>query len=309
MLNLMKVKLGLMTTCLVVAGAYGCGTEDDAKDGNNGGAKSDTSSFSVDVSGNSGSSKVKAEQKDDQAGKSSWGATISGDTLMILLVDPNGTTVTAIVKTSESAKAPGTFTVGGEFDDINVTMLNPTAGNVFKSIGEGTIKLDNCPRAMGEHIKGSFTNIKLQSELGGNVAETINGSFDIVVYAKSGDLFCYMKVAYTTTGESVAGGNTTPTCQADMCDDGGTCCPYMECMATCEYKCFTDHCMMNPGSAECFSCTAGCLDSCNVSSECRSEMGKLMTCEEKAGCDEIEDEDKAMECSKTHCCSELNAVY
>ncbi len=318
MLNAMRSKLGLLAVCLVMAGAYGCGSDDDSKDGKNGGGSADTSSFSVEVRGNSGTSTLNAEQKDAQAGESSWGATISGDMLMLFLVDPDGTTLTARVKTSENAKAPGTFAVGDESDDIQVTVLNPLQGNVFTSIGEGTIQLDNCPRAMGEHIKGSFKDIKLQGELGGNAVETLNGSFDVVVYAKSGDLFCNEPVTNPEPGDNNDGNNddnnnddnnSVPMCMADMCENGGTCCPYMECVGTCEFQCFTGVCMTNPGSVECVTCAAACLDSCNVSQECRSAMGALGTCEATHGCDELADDDAAQECLESHCCSELNAAY
>lgn len=315
MMKLMKVKLFLVAACVVGLGAYGCSSDDGGNNNNGGGAKANESTFTVNVSGSAGSGKLEGTQRDEQAGENTWGATIAGDTLMLFLMDADGTTLTATVKTSEDLRAPGTFEVGDEFADQTVTLLNPLAGNVFHSVGEGTIKLDNCPRVMGDHIRGSFQNVTLRGEIG-DATQTLNGSFDLVVYAKSGDLFCKEAQTGNNGGNETDVGqggqdtdNTPAVCLADLCEDGGVCCPFIECVSSCETKCVMETCMMNPGSAECFSCMAGCPDSCNVSQECRTALVQLDTCGENHGCSEAADDDEELECLKESCCNELQAAY
>lgn len=298
----------LCVSCLALAGAWGCGDDgDDGNGGSNNGGGSDTSSFSAQVETDSGSQQIEGEQSDSKAGEGTWGASIGGSNLHVTLTSADGATVvSAVITTTESQKAPGDFTPQATNENTFVSIVSAAQGNAFMSTGSGTITLDNCPRAVGEHAKGSFNNVVLAAE-SGNATWTLDGSFDVVVFAKAGDLFC---------NEQSSGNNSTPgnnntggQCSADWCEDGGTCCPYMPCVSQCELGCFQSaECQGGLNPEACAACARGCLDECNVSDECNTAAVALNTCGENAGCDATETQEAEEQCLEQNCCSELNAT-
>lgn len=279
-------------------------------------ANTDKTTFEVETKDNTSGMTTKEENsiEDKNASQANSGASIAGPILSIYLVAPSGSTITAIVETTESVRTPGAFTVMAPPEGTNVSWLNPIAGQIFSS-ESGTIQLENCPKAMGDKVKGSFENVQVINEIDGST-QTLNGDFDIALYAVSGALFCTEAPVNDMGGNmndnDMGGGGQT--CDATICDDANrNCCPYAQCMATCEFNCLTqDPSCSNPFSADpvkCGQCLDACLDSCNVSQECRTAYGELSTCESNAGCDEAADEDAELECSKQNCCTELKAAF
>lgn len=306
----MTWKAVAVACCLALGGAYACGDDGGGSSnnggGNNGGNNADTSSFSAEVDTGSGQEQHSGSQSDSKADQSSWGATISGPNLQMTLVSSDGTVINAVVETSEAAKAPGDFAPTSDADGTTVTIVSTSMGNSYVSNGNGTITLENCPRAVGEHATGSFNNIALDGS-GGAGSWTLDGQFDVVVFAKAGDLFCNEQSSSNNGGGT--NNNTTNnggTCDADMCANDGVCCPYAQCMNQCELNCLQSaECAGGMNPQACAQCTNGCLDECNVSSECRSAIVDLNTCSENNGCDTANDEEA---CQKQFCCAELKAA-
>ena len=293
---------------------------------NNQGGETDKTTFDVEAKDNTSGMTTREENEieDKNASQANSGASIAGSILSIYLVAPSGSTISAVVETTEELRAPGSFTVTVPPDATFVTWLNPLAGQTLES-SSGTITLENCPKVAGDKIKGSFDNVQLVN-LFDDSTQTLNGSFDIALYAVSGSLFC---TEAPVTNEDMGGGMNDrdmgggmndrdmgggQTCDATICDDpNSNCCPYAQCMATCEFNCLTqDPACSDPFNADpvkCGQCLEACLDSCNVSQECRSAYVELSTCESNAGCDEASDEDAELECSKQNCCAELKATF
>ncbi|QDG50975.1 hypothetical protein FIV42_09575 [Persicimonas caeni] len=307
-------KTVLCVSCLALAGAWGCGDDNGGGGGgsNNGGSNndgsSDTSSFSAQVETEGGNQQLEGEQADSKAGEGSWGASIADSNLQINLTSADGTAVTAMIATTESQKAPGDFTPQADIETTFVSIVSAAQGNAFMSTGSGTITLDSCPRAVGEHARGSFNNVVLAAE-SGNSTWTLDGSFDVVVYAKAGDLFCNEQSSSNNTSNNNTSNNNTQQCSADWCADGGVCCPYMQCMNSCELQCFQSaDCQGGLNPQACAECANGCLDECDVSQECRTAAQALDTCSTNNGCDETADSDAEQQCLETNCCSEVNAA-
>lgn len=307
MLERMRFKAGVFAICLALAGAYACG--DDSSGGGDGTNNPDSSSFDVQVSADSGNENLEASQDDSQAGQSSWGATIAGPSLHLTLMTSDGTTMSAVVITSETAKAPGEFTAGDLSSGTFISLTSAMAGNTFNSTGTGTITLENCPRTVGEHVKGSFNGVVLEGQAGGNATKTLDGSFDVVVYAKAGDLFCNESSGNNDPSDNndTSDNNDPQVCRADLCVEGGACCPYIDCVNSCQLQCITSaECAGGTNPAACAACASGCLDSCNVSAECRTAYVDLNTCNEANSCGANPDTEE--QCLKDNCCSELNAA-
>ncbi|AWV89365.1 hypothetical protein [Bradymonas sediminis] len=312
-----KLKFAIIALCCAFVGVAACG-DDSSKgggDSSNNQQQAGSSSFTVEVEAEGSTDTLSGSQKDEAAGEGSWGASIAGPMLHLTLASSDGSILSAVVITSEDERAPGTFAL----EDISLT--SAMAGNVYAGTGAGTVTLSNCPRKMGDHVKGSFNNVVLKSEIGGDATQTISGNFDVVVYTKAGDLFCETETTpdNNTPGNNTPGnntpGNNTPgnnggTCRADECVEGGTCCPYMGCLANCNTECvMSEECMGGMNPAACSTCAMECLDSCGVSSECRSALVDLETCTDQYSCYETEDEDAEDQCVKDNCCSQLNAAF
>jgi hypothetical protein len=324
-------RIAAMIACLALMGAVGCsddgGSSDDSNNGNNSGGNNasshdGSSSFSAQVDTGSEVETYSGQQDDGAAGQSSWGATIAGEELHLTMMSSDGTVISVVVVTSEQDLAPGTFSVESFGSGTHVIMTSAQLGNSYESNGNGTITVSTCPRANGEHAKGSFNNVELASD-SGNAIWTLDGDFDIVVYNKSGDLYCEQKSSNnsttnnsttnnSTTNNSTTNNSTTNNggqCRADYCMEEGVCCPYVNCISQCEQDCILEDtdCAGGADPAACDSCVRGCWDDvCEVSSECRTAYVDLVTCEQDNNCDTIDDEDQYQECLEGNCCTELN---
>jgi hypothetical protein len=311
--------VALCIGCLIGAGALGCGDEGGASNnggGNNGtasnnggsnnGNSTSESSFDATAESDDGTEDYSNKQDDSQAGEGTWGAAIAGSTLQITLASSDGTAITAYVETSESNKAPGGFTPQGSEAGTFVTLLSATEGNAYTSGGQGTVTLDSCPRAVGERAKGSFDGVVLSSDVG-NATKTLSGDFDVVVYAKAGDLFCEEEDTNDNNGNNDTGGQ----CGADWCEGGGVCCPYVDCISQCEFECLTQDadCQGGLNPAACAQCANACLDECDVDQACRTEIGELNTCGANSGCDDTETSEAEQQCLEQNCCSQVKATF
>ncbi|MBA2663923.1 MAG: hypothetical protein H0U74_16660 [Bradymonadaceae bacterium] len=269
------------------------------------------SKFDIEVQGGSdGPTKLEGVQENGSASSSTWGATIAGDLLVLTLIT-EGATLSAVVATSEASPAPGSFALSG---GTYITMSDATAGEVFESANQGSIKLNNCPKKVGDKAVGSFENVVLKAQIGQGT-RSLSGSFDIVIYSKAGDLNC------KSTAPPKPANNTTPTnnansCDADNCENGGLCCPYMECLSACATECiFSEACGLGENAAYCESCVEGCFPQCGVPQSCRDAMVAVQSCDERHGCSLIEredwdEEDAAQDqCVAANCCAELKAAY
>lgn len=271
---------------------------------------SDKTSFEVESTDESGEKEVsKNEIPDDQAGQETSGAAIVGDLLHLYLVAPNGSTINAIIETSESNTAPGSFAIAAPPEGSHVTWLDPINGGTFES-QSGTITLDDCPTAAGDKVSGKFNSVTVTSPFDGST-RTLDGAFDLAVYVANGALFCASSNNSKNNDTSNSSANNAPMCQADYCEDGGVCCPYTQCIFSCELRCVTQDpaCTnpLDPDPIACAACMEGCLDECNVSQECRTAYQALSTCDQQAGCDELPEE-QSEACTEENCCSELNAA-
>lgn len=322
----MKKLLTLFCLCSLV-GLSACGDEPtNENNGNNqqnnqknntqNNQTKDESSFKVE-SKKDGMTDAKVEGKvdNDKASKENSGASITGTVLTLYLVAPNGTTIQAVVETSDAAQAPGQFTVTAPPDGTFVTWLAPVNGQILNSTG-GTIELTSCPKAVGDQVTGQFKNVILKSEFDDS-ERTVTGEFDMVVYAKAGDLKCK---PVDNTNNQTKNNSSNNSNNANMCTDYevcdasmGSCCPYAQCMTTCQLRCFqTDPACNDPFSPDpvkCAQCFNGCLDECNVSQACRTDYTALASCEEKAQCDRFGDEDAYDTCVKGSCCEEAKKAF
>lgn len=280
---------------------------------NNNGSATKTS-YDIDVTGGGGmDTEVKNEIDNSQASQQNGGVAIADGRIFLYLVAPSGTTISAVVATTESAQAPGSFSIVPPPDDNHAVLLDPLGGGTFSSTG-GTIRINNCPTKVGDKLTGAFSNVTVAPDAGGNQTRTLNGSFDLYVYSMAGTLFC--KPTNTTNNNTNNTNNNTNnnnggTCRADQCLEGGTCCPHAQCLTQCQIGCFQDPRCSDPFNADpvgCAACNEGCLDSCSVSAACRTAIVDLYTCEEANGCDAIEDEAQNEACVKANCCAELNAA-
>ena len=272
-----------------------------------------TSRFEVEARDSQGAS-TKAEREIDnsQASQENSGAAIVDSKVMLYLVAPNGTTVSAIITTSPQAQAPGTFRVGQPPEaDTHVTWLAPLTGSALSSRG-GQIKLTSCPKAVGEKLVGTFEGVTLQSDLGQG-DQTLSGSFSVVVYAKNGELSCAPEPKPNDPKPNDPKPTDPNSCDVDYCQDGGTCCPYVQCIASCELRCLTqDPACINPLSPDpvaCAQCVLGCPSQCGASDACKSAHSALVACMDRAGCSELEDEDASDACAESSCCAQLQAFY
>ena len=242
-----------------------------------------------------------------------FGAVYAGRVLSLFFLSSTGTSWTFIVDT-ENKQIPGTLPVEESDGDVHGTLTELGTGGVpqiFTTDGTGTLRIDTCPKAMGQQVEGAFVNIGF-TEAGSGAKRTLNGSFTLEVRSSTGELNCKAEAAEGEgEGEGAEGeGEGAPTCDHEICaDTSANCCPYMECMAQCILTCaMTDMtCMSNP--ANCYACITGCWDgTCNVSAQCKTAATALDACEQDNGCDTLADEESEA-CSRAHCCDELKAAY
>lgn len=289
------------------------GTTDDGGGNDSGGGSENANESSFDVSlEKEGGEKteVSERQPNSEASEETWGAIIAENRLQITLVGDTFA-LTAIVETLPSAEAPGRFAVGAPPEGTFVTKVDAMAQNSFSSNGQGHIRLTNCPKAPGQKVTGSFENVILFADMGSG-QQTLNGSFDVVVYAAVGELHCQEEVPDTNNNNNnnnTGGGGQCV--DFEFCEDGGVCCPFIDCIADCEFNCFLTEpgCSFGMNPQACSVCLDGCLDECNVSSSCRSELFHLDQCDETHGCYDTNDEEEGDACMLENCCSELRAAF
>ena len=284
----------MMAAALTLTLAGACG--DDGGGGSN--TPANTNSVSATVSGGAGGP-TSLQGNQPQGTVNVFGAAVAGDVLNLWITASNGTTLTVIVQTTDHA-LPGTVAVGVPTQsDAWVTMtMVPMVYNTFE--GSGTITVNHCPKLAGDGLTGRFNAVRLKSELDG-AEVTLDGTFNLVTASVAGALNCQAPVE---PGPDTVGGDTTTNpgvCDSATCD--GPCCPFAECMTSCQLTCFSG-CFMNPSS--CLGCTTGCLDTCNVSADCRTAALALDACGTEAGCDPMAETDT---CLETHCCTELKAAW
>lgn len=293
-----------------------CGEDDDPADSNvDPDRGSNTSStFDVELSGDGASTNYSGSLANDETSDESWGASIAGGVITILMQDASGVAISAVIDTAQNTYATGDFSVAAPPEGTFVTLLDPLAGQALNSHGQGTIKLTSCPTAMGDKVVGSFQSVSLEDENEGP-NRTLTGNFDVAVYAMSGTLNC--PPADDTNDNSDDDPDDSDdqpnACQGyEYCENSdGACCPYAQCMATCSFNCVMEdaECAGGLNPAACNACTLGCLDSCGVDQACRDAATALTSCEEDAGCDTLDDEDEAASCTESACCSELQTAY
>lgn len=272
------------------------------------------SSFNVSIEDESGdSTSATGKQSNEDVSEDSWGASLNSGMLMINLVTGAGISITANLETSESNTAPGTFTVQAPPEGTHVVLLDVLQGAAFSSQSTGSITLQNCPKAIGDKVVGSFNNIVLVDDMGAGGTRTLNGNFDVMVYAVAGGgLFCEET---PEPGDGGDGDTETPIggqCGWEYCRDDGACCPYAECMNTCDFNClFNDSdCAMGTNPLACDACIESCyFDTCGISDQCVNAAVDLGICEDTHGCDEFDDDNEAEACMQNFCCDDLKATY
>lgn len=312
------MKAIFVLTILCASTLAACGNNDAGSDDNNGDSNNaktnnaqpkDKSSFKAKAKDDAGEEQtVENEIENDKASKQMGGASIADSVLSIFLIAPNGDTIQAIIETTESVTAPGSFTVGQPPEGTFVTWLLPTTGEILESTG-GSIVLDSCPKTVGTQVKGSLKGVTLASVVSGSTT-TLDGNFDMQLFAKNGDLFCKTEISDNNGNNSNNGGTCDYTEACDQTD--GSCCPFLPCLSQCQLTCFqTPACSdpFNPDLAACAECSNDCLDSCNVDTACRNDNEALTTCEDNAGCDAFGDEDEYDVCVKGSCCAEVKAAF
>jgi hypothetical protein len=310
----------LLTTCSVILSA--CGEDVSEKPSNadpsepanasagstlgDGSGDPETTRFDVEIGEGGVKTPIQGEIQNQAASKESSGAAIAGSAVEIFLVSGQ-TLISATVETSEAKTAPGSFAISAPPDGSHVTFFDPVNGTILESL-EGTIVLQSCPTKVGEKVVGKFSDVKLASNFG-NATKTLEGTFDLRVFAKAGDLFCRPPKSPEANAEpeerepdEQSGG----TCAWDQCLNDGVCCPYRSCMSQCEESCIFDPaCLQNP--LACAQCAEACLDTCDVSTNCRQALGNLTSCDTQYGCSEREGQEEA--CMLERCCDELQAAF
>lgn len=297
----------LFLVCGLVAS--GCGDDSNSKNSNDNNQsvsnnQTPGSTTRTTVSVTIGEDEIKRDIPNDQASDQIASAVIAQNILTLTMLSETGVSLSAVVETLPARVAPGSFAVNAPPEGSHVTVLDPLAGKGWES-ASGTIELKSCPKAVGEKAVGEFKNINMAS-LDGGESRTLNGTFDIVILAKQGDLNC--KVEDVSTNNSTSNNSTPDQCTADECADGGICCEYLPCLGTCQFDCFAS--CATGDIAACAQCNAACFDECNVSNECVSAFEDLNSCEEANSCDPFdENEERYESCVRGSCCDEINAAY
>lgn len=306
---LIVASLGLSALLALPLAASGCdagSSGGSAGTGGGGGTPTPTNTNKVEASA-TGDAELHVTGTRPTAEPKVFGANIADGVLQLWMVGDDGTTVTAILDTTAAA-LPGEVPVGVPTQAASwVTVTVPTSGHVYNTFdGSGTVVVDQCPGAAGTAFTGSFHGIRLKDELQqGEIV--LNGTFNLMVAAVSGPGLNCKAVApepdassgtdTTTTGDA---GPADP-CPINTCD--GPCCPFAQCISSCEFNCAMNTCMTDPMG--CDTCMTGCYPGCDVSAACQTAADAVNQCSEKAGCDPMAEDDV---CIKTHCCAELRAA-
>lgn len=323
-MNLKNRWLALLACITFAAGMSLAACGDDSRSssggsGNNSGTNSqqtqgddEESSFDVEIEDDQGQSSTQTgKQANEDASESSWGAVINNGILQLLLVSEGGISISVIVETTESLEAPGSFALSEPPDGSHVVLTDLGTMEVFESGSVGSIRLNNCPAAVGDKVLGSFEGVVLNSVMDSGT-RTLNGDFDVAVYSVLGSLHC-QEQPEETNGNGANSNQSTNQCNYEVCDPEGACCPYASCMHQCDMDCiFQDPaCGMGMDPIACAQCFESCyINECNISNECVDAFDDGNACAEQHGCDDDSlSEEEELECMETHCCAELKAVF
>ena len=243
-------------------------------------------------------SDIKGELDSADASKESGGASIVENELFIHIVDPAGKIISATITTQSGSPAPGSFDVK---NDLEGTRISWVSSEGIYDGQSGSIVLSTCPSAVGEQAVGKFKDVVLKSAFGGP-DRTINGTFDLAVYSKVGDLFCEENLSNNGSQNNNGGGSCS---DYSVCDSTkGSCCPYAPCIGSCEQKCVLSPDCLGVDPIACVTCLESCLDSCEVSAECKTDAIALNLCTEEANC-----QGDSLSCEKENCCSEIQKAW
>ncbi len=248
----------------------------------------------------------------DTPADKSFSASVGLSDLVIYLLGSDGSLISIIIDTEQSP-LPDSVSVGDNLDSAAFITL-ASMGTIYESVS-GTVDIDACPEKDAT-IVGKFNNISLKNVMDES-SYTLTGSFKVKIWQSDNTQKC-KEVVNTTDGggttqvddnDNTASSDdtsTTQTCEMGTCD--GPCCPYQQCMVTCELNCMTTTCSDPLKGMECITCFNDCLTSCNVSQECIDKLTAINTCERKNGCEELEF-DQQDACSQEFCCTENKAAF
>jgi hypothetical protein len=241
-----------------------------------------------------GGAEIKGEA--DQQAEGQFMATVAGGELVVYLVGADGTIIFFQMDMNQ-VKIPGPVTVQADLGAAAALTVTSLTG-VWEADGSGNVKIDSCPDAMGAELIGSFTNVGLANVADGSKSK-LNGTFKATVAMSDGSHVC--EAATTTEPE---GGEGPPGCDAGTCD--GPCCPYMQCIYECSTACALGVCQDPMKMMECMTCTAGCMDECGVSDECKTAAQALNECAAEHECEGGTPEEDP--CVGANCCAEYKAA-
>lgn len=316
----------LATTGCESSGGGGGGGAGTNNNGGGGGSTStgepaDSTKNEADVQVSGSESKDIEAESTETTDSTTFGGGIAAEILNLFITSSDETAISVVIDTAK-VELPGSVTVGDFFDSppayITMTSISGTTTKIYKSFAEsGTLTIDQCPTEAGVAVTGKFNGTKLRQE-GGSDEVTLNGTFNLVVAAAANPtLHCKAPAVEPEpepSPEPATGGGCP---EKRTCD--GPCCPYAECIGTCQAKCAgfdltnpfappgEGPCAQAGQEQECIACMEGCYDECEVSAACKTAGTALGQCAENAGCDPAaEDSDT---CVEEHCCDELHATF
>ena len=233
----------------------------------------------------------------------SLGARITGTVLSVRL--PLGAAGSARVDWDTAVQPiPGLLDPLVAGDALTVT-VSRSAGDLSLARRSSSVSVNTfgvCPSGVGDRISGELSRVVVEAADG--MTWTFSPlTFDLLVTSVSSpDLRC-------VTGEIGGGGGLSTgfgDCDHRLCDElNRGCCAVRRCLDQCRNLCRLNNC--EEGTQGCpLDCWLGCLESCQPSGVCRSNVHTLWSCQIERGCHEAENED---ECTGTHCCEELRAAY
>ena len=273
------ITLALIFSIITLFG-FSCGGDDDNNSGDD-----KKASFDGTIDGESTSN------EQEEASEGQFGAQIADKVIQIYLIPSASTVIHITGQTSESATLPGNLT-------INELTYTDSATTIY-TYKSGTVNLDKCPGAVGDVFTGKL-DVVVENALD-STTKTIKASFSVTVYnVASPNLNC----GSNNSGDSTCGYS------AEKCE-GGVCCPFVECNNACFIKDCMSTCEDANQMMECMSCITNCANvECaeHMTTECQTAYDNLSNCMDTNGCEDLI-EDEGVECSRTHCCSELEAAF
>jgi len=233
-----------------------------------------------------------ASNEQEQATENQFGAQIAGSVIQIYLVPSASSLIHITGETSETVTLPGNLTIS------ELTYADTAGAYLYKS---GTVNLDKCPGAIGDVFTGKL-DVVVENTLDSST-KTIKANFSVTVY----------NVASPSLNCESGSSDDVPACgySAERCE-GGVCCPFVECYNACFIKDCLSTCENVNEMMECMNCMTNCANvecSEHMTSDCETAYGKLNECMDTNECGDDLIEDENIECSRTNCCSELEAAF